>query len=825
MKRAISLTVFLALTLSLLSAPAQCASNAYGSDVWLRDAALQDGVTYSENIFWSSGYDKPRHEYYFTYTPGIGGGLSSSGSDWNPGGTDISWLFPGQTTPQPEETLPMGVRPAASYGSSVCGRSTVSEAAAKYEAQGYRIVGAINGDFYDTATGYPLGILVSGGELLSGSSEYYAAGFRADGTAVMGYPQLSIMAYAGERSLKLASINKPRVNKAGVTMLTYDYRDDHTAGPSVASAGVNVVATVVDGRAAIGEILTLQVTEVAEDAEVRTLAENQVLLTGGAEGYTEGLDFLRSLVPGELLTIACTTPDPQWNEVTEAIGAYYLLVENGTAKDDFEVSAAPRTAVGVKANGDVIFYALDGRQNSVSMGASLGVLAKRMVELGCVSALCLDGGGSTTAAAALPDSTSSKLLNSPSDKSQRSVTNHLLLLAPGGATGEPKGVYLSAAAPVVLTGHTVKLTANVTDTHYYPMNLPVDYHATAGLASDGVFTAPEQRGPVTVTASYGGLSAQRDILVVDQPDAMTVRAQGSAAASLSVIAGGTTQLTVSASYNHSDLEIFPEDVNWSVDPNLGSIDEHGLFTSSGQAGSGTITATRGTVRATLPVTVEANHPFSDLEGHWAEAYMGRLYQEKVLTGEPAEDGLLYAYPERSLSRAEFSVLLARYLGLDTAEYAGQGTPFTDLDGVESWAGGAIRAMYAQGVVNGVDPTHFDPQAPLERAQAATMLGRALHLTETDPSDPNAPAAEDGPDPLEPEIDPEPVLPDETQSASQLPQQFDNYPDADQVPEYALSYFRILVTSGALDGRDGKLLPAAAITRAEICKALVIMRAK
>ena len=201
MKRAISLTVFLALTLSLLSAPAQCASNAYGSDVWLRDAALQDGVTYSENIFWSSGYDKPRHEYYFTYTPGIGGGLSSSGSDWNPGGTDISWLFPGQTTPQPEETLPMGVRPAASYGSSVCGRSTVSEAAAKYEAQGYRIVGAINGDFYDTATGYPLGILVSGGELLSGSSEYYAAGFRADGTAVMGYPQLSIMAYAGERSL------------------------------------------------------------------------------------------------------------------------------------------------------------------------------------------------------------------------------------------------------------------------------------------------------------------------------------------------------------------------------------------------------------------------------------------------------------------------------------------------------------------------------------------------------------------------------------------------------------------------------------------------
>ncbi len=823
MKRAASLMVFLSLALALLSVPAQCASDAYGSDVWLRDAALQEGVTYSENIFWSGGYDKPRHEYYFTYTPGIGGGLPasdpSSGSGWNPGGTDISWLFPDQTAEQPEETeqaLPMGVRPAASYGGSVCGRSTVSEAAAKYEGQGYRVVGAINGDFYDTATGYPLGILISGGELLSGSSEYYAAGFRADGSAVMGSPQLSIMAYAGERSLKLASINKPRVNRAGVTMLTCDYRDDHTAGPSVASEGVNVVASIVDGRAAIGETLTLQVTEVAEDAVVRTLGEDQVLLTGGVEGYTEGLSFLRSLVPGELVTIACTTPDPQWNEVTEAIGAYHLLVENGTAREDFEVSAAPRTAVGVKANGDVILYALDGRQNSVSMGASLGVLARRMEELGCVTALCLDGGGSTTAAAALPDGASARLLNSPSDKTQRQVSNHLLLLAPGGATGEAGGVYLAADAPAVLKGHTVKLTANVTDTRYFPMQLPLDFFATDGFVADGVFTAPGQSGRVTVTASYGMYSAQQHIQVLDGPGSLTIRAQGSSAASLSVVAGSSIQLVPSASYNHLPLEIFPEELVWTVDPKLGTIDEKGLFTSSGQAGSGTITASCGGVEATLPVSVEANHPFADLEGHWAEAYMGRLYQQKVLTGEPAEDGLLYAYPERSLSRAEFSVLLARYLGIDTAEYAGNSVPFADLEGVESWAGGAIRAMYAQGVVNGVDETRFDPQAPLERAQAAAMLGRALRLTETPSPDPAAPDSPAG-------TDPEPVLPDETQSAGQLPLQFDEYPDADQVPEYAASYFRILVSSGALDGRDGRLLPASAITRAEICKALVIMR--
>lgn len=878
MKRAASLILALVLALALLPAQARAASPAYGSDVWLRDTTLQDGVTYSENIFWSSGYEKPRHEYYFTYTPGVGSNLPTAvqpqfpidSQPFDPTGgisDDLSWLFPdgipGIEDSKPENPpengfdasgLPSenfgvytGIRPVASYGDSVCSRTTVSDAARKYESMGYRVVGGINGDFYDTSTGYPLGILVSDGEILSGSSEYYAVGFYPDGSAVMGSPQLSIVATSYSGSLKLASLNKPRVENAGVTMLTYDYRDDHTTGSSVASDGVNVLATIVGGRASIGGSLLLRVDEIAEDAQTRTLAEDQVLLTGSAGGYAEGLAFLRALTPGETVTVSFTTPDPKWNGVTEAIGAYYSLVENGVAKDDFEVSAAPRTAIGVKANGEVVFYALDGRQNAVSMGASLGVLAQRMAELGCVTALCLDGGGSTTAVAATPDASTAQLLNSPSDKSQRKVTNHLLLLAPGSATGIPGGVHLSVDTPAVLTGRSLKLSANVTDTHYYPMNLPVDFYTTAGEVRDGLFIAPDFAVTATITAAYDQWTAQRNVLVVDAPSSMSILFSGSTA--VNIMAGGTAQLSVSAVYNHRPLEISAEDVSWSVDPQLGTIDEHGLFTSSGQAGSGTITAVRGSVRATIPVTVEANHPFMDLSGHWAEAYMGQLYQQKILSGELAEDGQLYAYPERGLTRAEFSVLLAKYLKLDTAAYEGQTTVFTDLGGVESWAGAAIRAMYDKGIVHGVDDTHFAPQAPLERAQAAAMLGRALGLTETPsdtapqlpeetgdtpgepeetgPFDPTAippGSAEDGSggSPSETPEPPEPVLPDDTLSAVQ-PLDLSSYPDADKIPEYALTYFRILVEKGALTGRDGMLLPASPITRAEICKALVIMQ--
>lgn len=852
MKRAASLILALALVLTLLPATAQATSPAYGSEVWLRDTALQEGVTLSENIFWSSGYDKPRHEYYITYTPSGGG---SYGTDRPITGTD-----PGQPAPPPEDTekpnwlLSAGaaalgfagesggpVVPVAAYGTSVCNRLTISEAARYYESIGYRIVGAVNGDFYDTATGYPLGILISAGELLSGSSGYYAVGFRPDGSAVIGEPQLEITARTDTQSVSISSINKPRVEQAGITMLTYQYRSDHDTGSSVATDGVNVLAAVVGGRISIGSEVTLQVEEVVEDASARTLREDQVLLTIAANGYEAGLAFLRALIPGQLVTVAFSTPDPSWNDVSEAVGALYLLVANGQPQSDFEVSAAPRTAVGVKANGDVVLYTIDGRQNSHSMGASLGVLAQRMAELGCVTALGLDGGGSTTALAALPDSTTAQVLNSPSDKTERKVSNHIFLLAPGRATGVAGSVYLIAGAPAVLAGHTVELSANLTDTNYFPMGGPVQLEASAGEITGSTFTAPPEGGMVTITAWSGSLSAQREVLVVDAPDRLSLQRGGSPVTALTVAPGETVSLSAAASYNHMPLEISPTDLTWEVDPAVGTVDANGVFTAALSEGTGVLTASRGSISAAITVTIVADSPFVDTEGHWAAPYISGLYHRGILTGVTV-DGELYAYPDNAVTRAEFSVLLARYMGLDPADYAGVETPFTDLEPVESWAGSAVRAMYAMGIVNGIDPTSFGPQGTLTRAQAVTMLGRMLALQDVEPespaipeeeptgpavepSEPSAPGASPdlpeepaGPDaspdlPAEPDA---PAVPDST--AFDLSQ----FEDADNILPYAYEHFQTLVGLGAVDGVNGRLDPDGVMTRAAVCKALATL---
>ena len=802
MKRAISL--LLALMLLFVLAPAAMASSAaYGSDVWLQNTMLQNGVVLSDNIFWSDSYDKPRHEYYITYSPSGSAVTPELPDQTEPDLPDLDdnipgWLLNGRdglAASVISYSAGSGVRPVAAFGSSVCDRLTAAAAAQYYENLGYRVVGAINGDFYDVSTGFPLGILISGGQLLSGASDYYAVGFRADGSVVMGAPNLSIAAQSNTgMSINVWSINKPRVDKGGVTLLTHYFRNDHCTGTT--TAGVNVLARIIGGQASIGQQLTVQVEQVLEESANYTLEENQVMLTAAANGYADALAFLRSLTPGQTVTVSFTTPDPSWNDVTEAIGALYLLVSGGAVQSGFEVSAAPRTAVGVKANGDLVLYTIDGRQSSHSMGASLGVLAERMKELGCVTALCLDGGGSTTMVAATPDQTNARTLNSPSDKALRKVSNHIVLLAPGGATGQPASLQLSAGEPAVLAGHTVQMKATLADSHYYPVAGDIQLVPSAGEMQGTVFTAPQTGGTVTVSAFSGSLTAQTDILVLDEPGGVAITRNGSNISGLTIAPGETVQLGLAGSYNHRNLEIFPTDYIWKIDPSLGTIDENGLLTAALSEGTGYITAARGNSSVTIPLQVNGESPFVDTAGHWAEKYLKDLYYQGILAGV-TNGGQLYAYPDKGVTRAEFSVLLGRFIGLNPDDYAGVETPFPDLGPVDSWAGGAIRAMYSIGIVNGTEvngQTVFDPQGTLTRSQAAAMLGRLLTMD----------AAEDE---------------DETLFRADLSQ----FTDAGEIQPYALEHFQLLVGMGAIDGTgDGKLDPNGTMTRAVICKALSVL---
>ena len=78
-------------------------------------------------------------------------------------------------------------------------------------------------------------------------------------------------------------------------------------------------------------------------------------------------------------------------------------------------SRQPRTAIGATADGKLILLVCDGRNMRGSAGFTLAELADKLIALGAVDAVNLDGGGSSTMVS------DGKVLNRPSDTGSAEV--------------------------------------------------------------------------------------------------------------------------------------------------------------------------------------------------------------------------------------------------------------------------------------------------------------------------------------------------------------------------------------------------------------------
>ena len=261
-----TLSLFLAFTLLCSLGLTAAASEAMGEDLTSKGTLLNQKTQLSTNVFWSTAYSDLRTENVVTYEPNA------------------------------------DVTPIVTFGDSLTTRTTVTSAAQALESQGYRVVAGINGDFFNTSNGLPIGILVSEGEVLSSDGGYYAMGFREDGSAVIGKPGLSISAnlgYQGSDSSgyftdiirTVAGINKARVSTGGIYLYTYDFNNRHTTGNT--EAGVDVLCTIVDGSLSIGGTMTLVVDQVIEATSATAIGPDQIVLSANALSNTYYTDALR----------------------------------------------------------------------------------------------------------------------------------------------------------------------------------------------------------------------------------------------------------------------------------------------------------------------------------------------------------------------------------------------------------------------------------------------------------------------------------------------------------------------------------------------------
>ncbi|WP_179215529.1 leucine-rich repeat protein [Paenibacillus sp. MY03] len=132
-----------------------------------------------------------------------------------------------------------------------------------------------------------------------------------------------------------------------------------------------------------------------------------------------------------------------------------------------------------------------------------------------------------------------------------------------------------------------------------------------------------------------------------------------------------------------------------------------------------------------PSESECSKPsaFTDIAGHWGETSIIKASCRGIVQGySDSSFG-----PDRRVSRAEFTVMLAGLFQWEGAETA---LLFGDMAGKNHWAMQAIAPAAAFGIVSGYPDGNFRPEATITRAEMAVMIAKALEL----PMDADSPTA-------------------------------------------------------------------------------------
>lgn len=698
------------LTILMLTAASAASAEVLGTQTggWSTDMGA---YTYFHNVVFQSDSSSvgQQTEYYVEYTPNT-------------------------------EAVPIVVN-----GESIWGKRSIEDAAKYMENNGMRPLVGINADYFSFKTGIPMGHTIIDGELAStedGGQD--AIGFRADGSGYIGWLDIDTTLSDGENSVDIMYINK--WCQPGFDPI-YLFTDKFGDSTKTQSNCIFITCTPLEGRLKIGETLTLTIDDIFEYNGDVAIPDGKIIIAMDTSGISEYYDFLRSLSVGQQITIRNdAVGDSTWNEIENGMGSVGgRLIADGEVRSGFEAGAAPRTAVGIKADGNIIFYVLDGRQQGYSYGAQLSTLAWRMKELGCVDAINLDGGGSTSIAGVFPGSDVMTVVNHPSDGYLRSVANFIFLKDNREPTGIPGFIKLAETDNnSYLAGASTWIQVeSVYDTHNYKMDSLTNVRYSAENYDNGKSTVDENglvrldgTGTVKITISDDYTSAETYYNSYESPEEIKLfnESDWREISEIYTEANEELQLNLSATAYVGGKPLTADDTlfEWSVEGGVGTITQDGIFTLADTVNkSGSIKVRAGNTEKSIAVYIsdypKPVNPFADTKGHWAETILSMMSYRGVINGIE-EDGVLLFKPDNDMTRAEFASMISNYLEIDLSGYESDELIFNDSDIIPLWAQNCIKAMYSEGIIQGRSDGNsviFAPYDKITRAEAMTILGRIL----------------------------------------------------------------------------------------------------
>jgi exopolysaccharide biosynthesis protein len=274
-------------------------------------------------------------------------------------------------------------------------------------------VGGMNGDYFDIGRTYePQGMLMRSGMLLHGPTDHEAVVIDKNNVPTFALFHLHGQATGEGRHYPITLFNSWPTREGAI--ITPDYGATLPAAP-----GDTFVA-------------------------LASLGGNRYRVTGVHDMATSmpvtfglGLsDDVHQPLPraGDVLTITYRL-DPPVEGAVAGIGSGPLLVHDGQWYEDKHAPAPdernvpwPVDAIGMLADGTLVFAAVDGRHPERSIGMSRPDFAALLRGFGVTEAMALDSGGSVTLVSRAPGNSTVTVRNQPSDDSaERYVSDALLV--------------------------------------------------------------------------------------------------------------------------------------------------------------------------------------------------------------------------------------------------------------------------------------------------------------------------------------------------------------------------------------------------------------
>lgn len=230
----------------------------------------------------------------------------------------------------------------------------------------------------------------SGGQVIFGVKE--------DGTGVIGVPNVAIAITASGGTVAADGLNRlPAPNST----IIYNHR---CGTESFAYEDAYEIYLECDDTAfELNKVIKGKVTHIFESGDTSerpAITENTVVISARGRAidknkgkYTVGEELtILTKMRGDKANLSSIN---DWNQVVEATGGFYTLVEKGVHKGQELSTAYPTTIAGIKEDGSIILISTTTVEDGSRSACRMKNMQELASELGCYTAVMFDGGGST----------------------------------------------------------------------------------------------------------------------------------------------------------------------------------------------------------------------------------------------------------------------------------------------------------------------------------------------------------------------------------------------------------------------------------------------